>query len=190
MANDVDLTALAKRTELFSGSDLKRMHHSSDFSHKPFLIYIWSTDLCVSAALDAVKEGVTLPWTTPKVEVTEVKVDLTDGENRQTQEASTEKANDNSPAASEEKGQSPEQDAAPEGSPIPRVLHLRHFDKALKEITPSSSESLGSLSALRKWNEEFGEGQKKKRKIMWGKGLFGFAETNTNNPLEGHVSAP
>lgn len=37
LANDVDLTALAKRTELFSGSDLKRMYHSSDFSHKPFL---------------------------------------------------------------------------------------------------------------------------------------------------------
>lgn len=69
----------------------------------------------------------------------------------------------------------------------PRVLYLRHFTKALKEITPSSSESLGSLAALRKWNEEFGEGQKKKRKIMWGKGLFGFSEPGAEKAQDGRV---
>lgn len=74
---------------------------------------------------------------------------------------------------------------------VPRVLHLRHFSKALKEITPSSSESLGTLTALRKWNEEFGEGHTKKKKIMWGKGLFGFAEkgAEANVAPDGKVSA-
>ena len=58
-----------------------------------------------------------------------------------------------------------------------RIIHLRHFTKALKEITPSSSESLGSLADLRKWNEQFGEGQRDKRRIqVWGKGKFGFVD--------------
>jgi hypothetical protein len=58
-----------------------------------------------------------------------------------------------------------------------RVLSLRHFTKALKEIIPSSSESLGSLADLRKWNEEFGEGRAdRKRQQVWGKGTFGFID--------------
>ena len=57
-----------------------------------------------------------------------------------------------------------------------RVLSLSNFEKALKEITPSSSESLGTLSELRKWNDEFGEGKREKRRNMWGKGSFGFVE--------------
>lgn len=72
-----------------------------------------------------------------------------------------------------------------------RILHWRNFLTALKEITPSSSESLGSLSDLRKWNEEFGEGRKGKKKQVWGKGRFGFVEAVTGNnvPEDGRVSA-
>jgi len=44
----------------------------------------------------------------------------------------------------------------------------------LPHITPSSSESLGTLGELRKWNDEFGGGRKEKRRQMWGKGNFGF----------------
>ena len=69
----------------------------------------------------------------------------------------------------------------------PRTLSWRNFEVALKEITPSSSESHASLVDLRKWNEEFGEGQTKKRKVMWGKGLFGFAEIGEGIP-DGKVS--
>lgn len=58
-----------------------------------------------------------------------------------------------------------------------RILHLRNFTKALKEITPSSSESLGSLAELRKWDEEFGEGRRdRKKRQVWGKGRFGFVD--------------
>lgn len=66
-----------------------------------------------------------------------------------------------------------------DGTEVPniRVLHLHNFAKALKEITPSSSESLGSLAELRKWNDEFGEGRRdKKRQQFWGKGRFGFTD--------------
>jgi hypothetical protein len=57
-----------------------------------------------------------------------------------------------------------------------RLLSGANFAKALKEIPPSASESLGSLSSLRKWNEEFGEGGKTRRRQMWGKDLFGFGD--------------
>lgn len=58
-----------------------------------------------------------------------------------------------------------------------RSLELRNFTKALKEIVPSSSEMLGSLSELRKWNEEFGEGRRdRKRQHVWGRGRFGFID--------------
>ena len=54
-----------------------------------------------------------------------------------------------------------------------RILRPHNFAKALKEITPSASESLGTLADLRKWNDEFGEGRKRKKQV-WGKDRFGF----------------
>jgi len=77
---------------------------------------------------------------------------------------------------------SPSASSSPDGATeallehLRRVISLSNFEKALKEITPSSSESLGTLSELRKWNDEFGEGKREKRRNMWGKGSFGFVE--------------
>lgn len=69
-----------------------------------------------------------------------------------------------------------------------RVLTLSHFAQAFKEITPSSSETLGSLGDLRRWNEEFGEGRKDKRKrVIWGKGRFGFNEQGLVDGEDGRV---
>ncbi|KAG9318780.1 hypothetical protein JVU11DRAFT_880 [Chiua virens] len=130
LAPDVDINVLGRQTENFSGSDLKH--------------------LCVSAALDAVKEGVNVPW-------------------KSSPEAVTQDLTTNNP------------DAATSDSfaTYSRTIHPRHFVKALKEITPSNSESLGSLADLRKWNEQFGEGQREKRRIqVWGKGKFGFVDTS------------
>ena len=70
-----------------------------------------------------------------------------------------------------------------------RVLHLRNFLQAQREITPSSSESFGSLAELRKWNEEFGEGRRdRKRRQVWGKGQFGFVEHGIDRLEEGRVA--
>ncbi|KAL4077009.1 hypothetical protein V8B97DRAFT_1866319 [Scleroderma yunnanense] len=142
LAPDVDLTSLAKRTESFSGSDLKH--------------------LCVSAALAAVKEGVNLPWDAPP-------------------DAASSATTDN-PYPSPSEGTPPLTNT--------RVIHLRHFTKALKEITPSSSETLGSLADLRKWNEQFGEGRKDKRRVqVWGKGRFGFTDATVEvGQEEGRVA--
>ncbi|TFY81767.1 hypothetical protein EWM64_g2244 [Hericium alpestre] len=127
LAPDVDLQDLAKKTDTFSGSDLKH--------------------LCVSAALDAVKEHVSLPWAPSSV------------------------------STNSEIAANPEESTSPaETGQHARLLHLKNFAKALNEITPSSSESLGSLTDLRKWNEEFGEGRKHKRRQVWGKDRFGFID--------------
>lgn len=79
-----------------------------------------------------------------------------------------------------------------------RVLHGRHFDKALQEIVPSTSETLGTLSELRKWNEEFGEGRasSKGKKQRWGGGKFGFGGKDGKDadgrvmPLEERTAVP
>ncbi|KAF9246215.1 hypothetical protein BU15DRAFT_39512 [Melanogaster broomeanus] len=131
LAPDVDVKALSRETESFSGSDLKH--------------------LCVSAALDAVKEGVSVPWKLSSEAVLAIA------------------APDNSSTTS--------QGASTSALPYSRTIHGRHFTKALKEITPSGSEALASLADLRKWNELFGEGRKDKRRVqVWGRGTFGFVD--------------
>lgn len=118
----------------------------------------------MAAALDAVKERVEVPWR----------------QSAQSKDAVEEESKE-LPSQSEEAASSKPSDAEqPALDKIPRMLHWRNFLVALKEITPSSSEMLGSLADLRKWNEEFGEGRKQRKKQVWGKDKFGF----TVEPLE------
>ncbi|TFK29862.1 AAA-domain-containing protein [Coprinopsis marcescibilis] len=166
--SDVTLQFLAQKTESFSGSDLKH--------------------LCVSAALDAVKERVHVPWLSNAnvqavtTESTHDSLGVTPDKagHSEVQSVDVGIAEHIPPVNSEsETPQSPSKDAAevPPPATHSRTLHRRNFLKALKEITPSSSESSGSLSDLRKWNEEFGEGRNDKRnKQVWGKGRFGFVD--------------
>lgn len=213
LASDVDLKQLAKKTESFSGSDLKH--------------------LCVSAALDAVKERVEVPWrpakptTDSNVNATAAEAHTNSGDTRNDSSstvaagseshASASSAEnppavsdtpDGSSASSASTESSPSTDALPNPSadasgagepeskpeePVvpPRVLHWHNFETALKEITPSSSEALGSLADLRKWNEEFGEGRKdKKHKSVWGKGKFGFIPKPVGGEGDGKVMDP
>ncbi|KAF8797953.1 AAA-domain-containing protein [Phlegmacium glaucopus] len=224
LATDVTIEALAVKTDSFSGSDLKH--------------------LCVSAALDSVKEHVELPWKSehpiasrssesPNTPAVDIDGDSTSSES-ETPTAPTTVISGSSPSITISSPQqqldenvtmamaeflpsslpeviapaatidsetspsiiisSPQQplngDLPKDESPQPslpgrqetpghptRILHLRNFLQALREITPSSSESFGSLAELRKWNEEFGEGRKdRKKRQVWGKGQFGFVE--------------
>ena len=109
-------------------------------------------DVCVSAALDAVKENVSVPWV----------VDRGKDDHQDTLQTSNAEKEEDTPQTSGD-------DAAR------RILRPHNFTKALKEITPSASESLGSLTDLRKWNDEFGEGRKRKKQV-WGKDRFGFTK--------------
>ncbi|KIM29020.1 hypothetical protein M408DRAFT_126811 [Serendipita vermifera MAFF 305830] len=170
LGKDINITALAKRTESFSGSDLKH--------------------LCVAAALDAVKEHAKLPWVTPRdtplpslsSEPSSTLGDLGGNPSIQTQSPSS--GNTDNPSA---EAASPESETDGEAG-AKRILRMSHFEKALKEITPSASEQLGSLADLRKWNEEFGEGGRKRGKKIWG-GKFGFI-VKPGESEEGKVQQP
>lgn len=85
--HNISLQQLAKKTEHYSGSDLK--------------------NVCVTAALRAVQ-----------------------------QEVATE---------------------------VPQTLTMNHFEEALKMVPPSSSEEMDSLIEIRKWDNKFGDGKKKKK---------------------------
>jgi hypothetical protein len=111
--------------------------------------------LCVASALDAVKENVSVPWVVER------------SKNCPSEGSTSQMSNADGDAAT----QSSEDSAA---STIERrILRPHNFAKALREITPSASESLGTLADLRRWNDEFGEGRKRKKQV-WGKDRFGF----------------
>ncbi|KAJ9663634.1 hypothetical protein H2201_005595 [Coniosporium apollinis] len=54
--------------------------------------------------------------------------------------------------------------------PEKRTLMKRHFEKALQEISASISEDMGSLSAIRKFDEQFGDRKGRRKKGGWGFG--------------------
>ena len=207
VAEDVDLGEIAKRTGDFSGSDLKRTFlpllrvESIDEPLPPI-------DLCVAAALDAVKAGVILPWGateastegTPagtshitSVSAGEPGAHISVVENDvDAQPTTTDPVSE--PATGAPTSSAPSSTGATTVTAHPRrVISLSNFEKALKEITPSSSESFGTVSKLRQWNDEFGEGKREKqwtnefsegkgekRSVAWGKGTSGTAGQSTH----------
>lgn len=52
--------------------------------------------------------------------------------------------------------------------PSKRVLSKRHFDKALRDISASISEDMQSLKAIRKFDEQYGDARRKKKKTHMG----------------------
>ncbi|KAL1792541.1 hypothetical protein ACET3X_009048 [Alternaria dauci] len=55
--------------------------------------------------------------------------------------------------------------------PEKRILHARHFDKALQEISASISEDMSSLSAIKKFDEQYGDRKGNKRRKDFGFGM-------------------
>jgi SpoVK/Ycf46/Vps4 family AAA+-type ATPase len=187
----VDLKALAKRSESFSGSDLKR--RSLFWCYRARILFTVHLDLCVSAALDAVKERVVVPWiTTPdtKSSSNPVSAATSSALSLSTSTPNPVPSGDSSPTSSPDSDSSAASSAELKAESHARILSSHHFDKAFKEIIPSSSEALGSLADLRKWNEEFGEGKKdKKRQQVWGKDRFGFIDKTEKVREEGRVAS-
>lgn len=148
----------------------------------------------MSAAVDAVKDHVELPWLvsdkTTSSEESSAKPEGLVEEPKSTEEAPVAAEQTESTTEALPEQPSPEAILAEEkpAATVTRILSQRHFTKALKEITPSSSEATGTLSALRKWNEEFGEGRReRKRKQIWGKGRFGFSDPANFTEEDGRV---
>lgn len=155
----VDVKALAKKTTLFSGSDLK--------------------NLCVSAALAAVREEVEEEVKSLHF-AADVPADSVSSRKDQTKEQK-DKVLDLSPLLRQYKqdalkklGAGDATAALSSGSmepPAKRVIAKRHFDKALAQITPSCSENMESLTELRKWDGLYGDGGKGRRKAIKGLGF-------------------
>ncbi|KAF2654087.1 ATPase family AAA domain-containing protein 1-A [Lophiostoma macrostomum CBS 122681] len=145
----VDLDDLAKRTPLYSGSDLK--------------------NVAVFAALACVKEE------NEQAAIAAVK-------------AATEKAQSESQEVSTT-STAPEPQLKPSETPVlvqgkkyefpeRRTLHLRHFDKALQEVSASISENMASLNAIKKFDEQYGDRKGRRKKTVYGFGTE--AEVNGN----------
>ncbi|KAI2611679.1 AAA-domain-containing protein [Hypoxylon fragiforme] len=112
----VSIEDIAKRTPLYSGSDLK--------------------NVCVAAAMAAVKEELDMEQQQEKLQ------------QQQQQKQGNDTATD---------------------TPKRRILRERHFGKALQEIGASVSEDMETLTAIRKFDEKYGDGgpaRRRKRKGM------------------------
>jgi SpoVK/Ycf46/Vps4 family AAA+-type ATPase len=158
----VDLADLAKRTPFYSGSDLK--------------------NVAVSAALACVKE-----------ENEQAALAVAEATSEASADAGADTATSSEPVTSDAitttttstttstSLPTPPSTAQPTTAPLhlvrgqsyifpaKRTLHLRHFDKALQEISASISEDMSSLSAIKKFDEQFGDRRGKR-----GKKDFGF----------------
>ncbi|KAF2792293.1 AAA-domain-containing protein [Melanomma pulvis-pyrius CBS 109.77] len=178
----VDLEDLAKRTPLYSGSDLK--------------------NIAVSAALACVKEE------NENAAIAVAKAATEAAANEAVNEAEEVFAEESMDAAETSPPSSSPQDTANSSSPSPsssttttplslpqalsnlqslspprlvrgqnysfpekRTLHARHFDKALQEISASISEDMSSLNAVKKFDEQYGDRKGRRKKNAYGFGV-------------------
>ncbi|CAE6357490.1 unnamed protein product [Rhizoctonia solani] len=137
LENDVDLKYLARQTLGYSGSDLK--------------------SLCVMAACESAKESAKVPWSTFKSKTNDsldrlsLSGALTPPSMGSGRETPTGVATDIS--------------SGPEcsSSPKPRTLAKRHFAHAITQVRASTSESQESFVQLRRWNEQYGSANQRKK---------------------------
>ena len=66
--------------------------------------------------------------------------------------------------------------------PAQRTLHQRHFNKAMEEISASISEDMGSLGAIRKFDEKYGDRKGRRKKLAGG---YGFRKVDDAGEKEG-----
>ena len=107
-------------------------------------------NLCISAALAAVRED---------AEVEKAKTNEKDKNNNDV----TNVTRDN-----------------PEQLSLVRILKEHHFQIALKQVTPSCSEDMSSLTELRKWDGMYGDGAWNRKKRVKGIGFDGDAVQYTS----------
>ncbi|KAG8724144.1 hypothetical protein FRC09_000102 [Ceratobasidium sp. 395] len=173
---DVSISELAKQTDRFSGSDLKHLCVAAAMDAlKESVKLPWAVKKEEPQDAPSSNETPTADASksTPAKEEAkeEVKEEAKEPEKEATKTPSSNKSDDGSslysstdlspsPASSDTTTPDepePAKKAEPE-PPKPRILEARHFLRALMDVAPSSSESQGSLSELRKWNLQFGTG--------------------------------
>ncbi|EMR69924.1 putative atpase family aaa domain-containing protein 1-a protein [Eutypa lata UCREL1] len=128
----VDLEDLAKKTPLYSGSDLK--------------------NVCVAAAMAAVKEELVDPVTGSLV------LDSPTDSRGEEEKEEGERESDGDKKEQQQEFKK-------------RILQPRHFEAALKEIGASVSEDMQTLTAIRRFDERYGDsvtGSKRKSRRSMG----------------------
>lgn len=171
----IDVKELAKKTALFSGSDLK--------------------NLCVSAALASVREVVEgevkalQDRDVAEEFVSDASLAVSSDKDKDVKEK--DEVLDLSPLLNQYKQEALTKITASTVVPMPteataatRVIHKRHFDKALAQITPSCSENMQSLTELRKWDGLYGDGGKGRRKAIKSLGFDVDTDTSNNKAKE------
>ncbi|KAI8934795.1 hypothetical protein NX059_008480 [Plenodomus lindquistii] len=161
--DSVDLEDLSKRTPFYSGSDLKNVAVSAALA-------------CVKeeneqAAIAAAKATTDAESLTLSTEASEVAADPA--------KPSESTASTSIPSAPPTLPTTPARASPPHlirgltyNFPEKRILHSRHFDKALQEISASISEDMSSLSAIKKFDEQFGDRKGNKRRKDFGFGAL------------------
>jgi len=147
----VDLPTQADRKEILrihlAGEQLDESVDLEDIAKRtPFYSGSDLKNVAVSAALACVKE-----------------------ENEQAAISAVKKMNGTSPESTESPPQL--QFGHQYMFPEKRVLHARHFDRALQEISASISEDMKSLNAIKKFDEKYGDKKGRKQKRMFGIGI-------------------
>ncbi|KAK6433541.1 hypothetical protein LTR95_010277 [Oleoguttula sp. CCFEE 5521] len=160
LAEEVDLTALAEKTPLYSGSDLK--------------------NLCVAAALTAVKEGIEKAAAAKDSESTS---QFADSKQRKDAEPSIIASDASSDSNLRPFSPPPKTPPTPER----RVLTTSHFDKAIAEISASVSEDMRTLTAIRKFDEQYGDRRGRRKKSGLGFGMAAEADGKGKESDEGRV---
>lgn len=142
LATDISLSSLASQTPFYSGSDLKNLAVAAA------LACVREEFDTAAAASKAVKEAP--PTKSSKIESSAI-------ESLATVSSAIESAN-------------PESDPKKYEYPEKRTLQLQHFNRAMEEISASISEDMGSLSAIRKFDEKYGDRRGRRKKL----GAYGF----------------
>jgi SpoVK/Ycf46/Vps4 family AAA+-type ATPase len=144
--SSVSFADLAKETKLYSGSDLK--------------------NLCISAALAAVKETV-------------VRSNDLDDSNASTEQIlkKVDSLVEDWSAVISESNDSKTKSGATAG-PQKRIINKTHFEWAMKEVPPSLTDETTTLVELRKWDEMYGDGAARRKGVKKG---WGF-ETKSTSP--------
>jgi SpoVK/Ycf46/Vps4 family AAA+-type ATPase len=156
----VDLADIAKRTPFYSGSDLK--------------------NIAVSAALACVKEENEQAAIAAAKAIAEPVPEPEPRSSSDSELAPDSSATSTSSMSSQQPSTLPKPPHLVRGQnyifPEKRILHSRHFDKALQEISASISEDMSSLSAIKKFDEQYGDRKGNKRRKDFGFGML--AERN------------
>lgn len=162
--DSVDLEDLAKRTPFYSGSDLK--------------------NVAVSAALACVKEeneqAALAAAKIPTAAESPSSSSLPSEANTEpTTSSSTPALTPTTPAPTLTPTNPPQLVRGQSYNfPEKRTLHARHFDKALQEISASISEDMSSLSAIKKFDDRYGDRKGNKRRKDFGFGVLSQRDDN------------